>query len=120
LSVSDAIGMVHEAGGVAVVAHPGRDGTRARLEALQAAGLDGVEVRHPSHSAEDVARLGALAGHLGLLPSGGSDWHGATEGPRVLGALKVPAAWAALQAERARTYRRADGGAWNSANGLHS
>jgi predicted metal-dependent phosphoesterase TrpH len=120
LTVSDAIGMVHAAGGVAVVAHPGRDGTRARLEALQAAGLDGVEIRHPSHSAEDVARLGALATHLGLLASGGSDWHGATEGPRVLGALKVPAAWAALQAERANTYRSGDGAAWNSAIGSRS
>jgi 3',5'-nucleoside bisphosphate phosphatase len=118
--VSEAIGMVHAAGGVAVVAHPGRDGTRARLEALQAAGLDGVEVRHPSHSAEDVARLGALATHLGLLPSGGSDWHGATEGPRVLGALKVPAAWADLQAERARKYRSPGGAVWNSANGSRS
>ncbi len=120
LSVSEAIGMVHAAGGVAVVAHPGRDGTRARLEALQAAGLDGVEVRHPSHSAEDVARLGALAAHLGLLHSGGSDWHGATDGPRVLGALKVPAVWASLQAERARKYRPRDGAAWNSANGSRS
>jgi predicted metal-dependent phosphoesterase TrpH len=120
LSVSEAIAMVHAAGGVAVVAHPGRDGTRERLEALQAAGVDGVEVRHPSHSAEDVARLGALAAHLGLLPSGGSDWHGATEGPRVLGALKVPAAWAALQAERAHKYRSPDGGVWNSANGSRS
>jgi hypothetical protein len=112
--------MVHAAGGVAVVAHPGRDGTRARLEALQAAGLDGVEVRHPSHSADDVARLGALAAHLGLLQSGGSDWHGATDGPRVLGALKVPAVWASLQAERARQYRSGDGAAWNSANGSRS
>jgi hypothetical protein len=120
LSVRDAIGMIHAAGGVAVVAHPGRDGTRSRLEALQAAGLDGVEVRHPSHSAEDVARLGALAAHLGLLASGGSDWHGASEGPRVLGALKVPATWSALQEEGARKYRQTNGAAWISANGSHS
>jgi predicted metal-dependent phosphoesterase TrpH len=120
LSVAEAIQMVHAAGGVAVFAHPGRDGTRARLEALQSAGLDGVEVRHPSHSAEDVARLGALADHLGLLPSGGSDWHGATEGPRVLGALNVPATWAALQAEGARKYRAPLSGTWNSANASRS
>jgi 3',5'-nucleoside bisphosphate phosphatase len=115
LSVADAIQMVHAAGGVAVVAHPGRDGTRARLEALQSMGVDGVEIRHPSHSAEDVARLGALATHLQLLPSGGSDWHGATDGPRVLGALKVPATWATLQAEHARRYRTTENGTWSSA-----
>jgi hypothetical protein len=120
LSVVDAIQMVHSAGGVAVVAHPGRDGTRARLEALQSMGLDGVEIRHPSHSAEDVARLGALATHLQLLPSGGSDWHGATEGPRVLGALNVPAAWATLQAERARNYRPTGNGTWSSATASRS
>jgi len=120
LSIADAIDMVHRAGGVAVFAHPGRDGSRARLEALQALGLDGVEVRHPSHSAEDVARLGALADHLGLVPSGGSDWHGATEGPRVLGALKVPATWAARQAERALGYRTAVSDTWSSATASHS
>lgn len=120
LSIAEAIQMVHAAGGVAVFAHPGRDGTRARLEALQSVGLDGVEVRHPSHSAEDVARLGALADHLGLLRSGGSDWHGATEGPRVLGALKVPATWAALQAEGARKYRAPLSDTWSSANALRS
>src|SRR6185437_14873477 len=87
LSVRDAIALVHGAGGVAVYAHPGREGIRTRLEVMQAAGLDGVEVRHPGHSAEDVGRLGALADVLGLVPSGGSDWHGATEGPRVLGAI---------------------------------
>lgn len=114
LLLADAITLVHAAGGIAVFAHPGREGTLARLEALQAVGLDGVEVRHPSHSAEDVARLGALADHLQLLPSGGSDWHGATAGSRVLGAMQVPAAWADRQAERARQHR-AGSDRWNSA-----
>lgn len=120
LPLAAAIGIVHAAGGVAVWAHPGRDGTRARLEALQAEGLDGVEVRHPGHSAEDMARLGALADHLQLVPSGGSDWHGATEGPRVLGAMQVPAAWAERQTERAQRHRAAGTGTWTSATASHS
>jgi hypothetical protein len=62
--------------------------------------MDGVEVRHPSHSAEDVARIGALADHLGLVPSGGSDWHGQSEGPRTIGSQHVPSAWLERQDAR--------------------
>jgi len=85
--------MIHETGGLAILAHPGQSGTRQRIEALAGEGLDGVEVRHPSHSAEDMARLGALVEHLRLVPSGGSDWHGNTDGSRVLGMMQVPAEW---------------------------
>jgi predicted metal-dependent phosphoesterase TrpH len=93
LAVPDAIALVHEAGGIAVLAHPGASATRARLEELRALGLDGVEVRHPSHTAEDIARIGALAEHFELLPSGGSDWHGASVGQRTIGCMNVPASW---------------------------
>ena len=106
LAVTDAIAMIHRAGGLAVLAHPGATGTRQRIEALAKAGLDGVEVRHPSHGAEDVARLTALVEYFGLVPSGGSDWHGATDGHRVLGMMRVPAAWVARQ--EARLARRGD------------
>jgi 3',5'-nucleoside bisphosphate phosphatase len=95
LTMADAIAMIHRAGGLAFVAHPGHTGTRARLETLAADGLDGVEVLHPSHGAEDVARLRAIADHLDLLPTGGSDWHGADTGPRTLGSMRVPAEWLA-------------------------
>jgi len=90
LTMSDAIRMVHEAGGLAVLAHPAQEGTRERLAELVPLGLDGIEVRHPSHNAEDVMRLGALAEHFKLVPSGGSDWHGASKGPRTLGNQRVP------------------------------
>ena len=105
LTVADAIQLVHEAGGIAVFAHPGRDGVRARVEPLVPLGLDGLEVKHPSHSAEDVARLGALTDHFGMVPSGGSDWHGALEGPRVIGNQKVPAEWLERQEARAAEVR---------------
>lgn len=100
LAVSDAIAMIHRAGGLAVLAHPGASGTRQRIETLAKSGLDGVEVRHPSHGAEDIARLTALVDYFGLVPSGGSDWHGATDGHRVLGMMRVPAAWVARQEAR--------------------
>jgi predicted metal-dependent phosphoesterase TrpH len=107
LSLADAIRLVHDAGGVAVYAHPGSEGNRERIEPMVALGLDGVEVKHPSHSADDVARLGALTDYFGMVPSGGSDWHGATGGPRVLGNQKVPAAWMDRQRERAARYASA-------------
>ena len=93
LAIADAIALIHRAGGLAILAHPAHTGTRERIASFVAHGIDGVEVRHPSHSGEDIARLGALVEHFSLVPSGGSDWHGATEGPRILGMMRVPADW---------------------------
>jgi 3',5'-nucleoside bisphosphate phosphatase len=100
LSVEDAIAITHEAGALAIWAHPGNPGRRERLEPLIAAGLDGIEIRHPSHSGEDIKRLQALTDFFGLVPSGGSDWHGATDGPRRLGTMNIPSEWLARQDER--------------------
>jgi predicted metal-dependent phosphoesterase TrpH len=103
LSIEDAIAIAHEAGGLAIWAHPGDGGRRERLEPLVAAGLDGLEIRHPSHSAEDVKRFQALSDFFNLVPSGGSDWHGAPDGPRRLGIMNIPAEWLERQDERVAT-----------------
>ncbi len=103
LDIADAIGLAHSAGALAVWAHPGRDGTRERLARLTTHGLDGVEVRHPGHTPADVVRLTKLATDLDLVPSGGSDWHGATEGYRILGNMHIPEAWLDLQDVRLAT-----------------
>ncbi len=100
LSIEDAIAIAHEAGALAIWAHPADGGRRDRLEPLIAAGLDGIEIRHPGHSSEDIKRLQALTDFFGLVPSGGSDWHGATEGPRRLGTMNVPANWLEQQDEK--------------------
>jgi len=100
LSIEDAIAIAHEAGALAIWAHPGDGGRRERLEPLVAAGLDGIEIRHPGHSGEDIKRLQALADFFGLVPSGGSDWHGANDGPRRLGMMNVPAEWLDKQDEK--------------------
>lgn len=107
LDVADGIALIHEAGGIAVIAHPGAEGRRERIEPLVPLGLDGLEVKHPSHSSEDVKRLAALAEFFGLVPSGGSDWHGAQFGSRVLGAMQVPLGW--LDAQDARVASRRAG-----------
>ena len=100
LSLADAISIVHRAGGIAVLAHPGSSATVERLKALAALGLDGVEVRHPSHDDAEIGRILSLTERLGLLPSGGSDWHGQADGVRALGAMRVPAEWLARQDAR--------------------
>ncbi|HEY7861861.1 MAG TPA: PHP domain-containing protein [Gemmatimonadaceae bacterium] len=102
VTFAEAARLIHDAGGLAVYAHPGGFASRADLEELASLGLDGVEVRHPSHTADEIARLGALSADLALVPSGGSDWHGAPEGYRALGSMKVSASWLEQQDERVR------------------
>ena len=109
ITIPEAIDLIHRSGGIAVVAHPGAEGSRERLEALVAMGLDGVEVIHPSHSAEDRARLLALTRHFALVPSGGSDSHGSADGVRVVGSMKVPGEWLELQLARAQVVRTGRG-----------
>jgi 3',5'-nucleoside bisphosphate phosphatase len=93
LEIREAIEITHAAGALAIWAHPGPDGRRERLEPLVAMGLDGIEVKHPSHNQEDVLRIRALADFFRLLYSGGSDWHGAPTGVRKIGGMHVPALW---------------------------
>ena len=107
ITCAEGIRLIHQCGGLAVIAHPGPDGRRELLEPLVALGLDGVEVLHPGHRSEDIARLRALTEFFGLVPSGGSDWHGATAGARVLGAMRVPAAWLTAQDDRVTLSRHA-------------
>ena len=83
-----AIALIRAAGGVPVLAHP-RAAARgwqlpdAEIARLAAAGLAGIEVRHPDHDHEERMALGALAGRLGLFASGGSDDHGRWTGYRI-------------------------------------
>ncbi|MER5883513.1 PHP domain-containing protein [Streptomyces sp. NPDC001941] len=77
----DAIRLVKAAGGVTVFAHPlavkrGRVVPEDVIARLAAAGLDGIEVDHMDHDEPTRARLRALAGDLGLLATGSSDYHG--------------------------------------------
>ena len=105
ISVADACLAIHDAGALAILAHPGSDGRRSRIEALVAAGLDGLEVRHPSHTSEDERRLSSLVQEFGLVMSGGSDWHGNEDGGRRLDAMQVPMKW--LEQQDARVALRA-------------
>ena len=82
LTPADAIGLLHRAGGVAVMAHPGlvplsEGALAARVAALHdEAGLDGIEALYSQHSPADTERFLELARRHGLLVTGGSDFHG--------------------------------------------
>lgn len=84
----EAVAWIHDAGGAAVMAHPGiyhRDDLVIRL--LDAAPWDGIEVWHSDHSAEDAERYEEMACTRGLLQTAGSDFHGARKGDVFHGAL---------------------------------
>ncbi|MGH3978781.1 MAG: PHP domain-containing protein [Pseudonocardiaceae bacterium] len=86
--VHTAVRMVREAGGVAVLAHTfarsrGPVVTEEVIAELAAAGLAGLEVDHPDHVDSDRVRLRGLAGELGLLVTGSSDYHGANKTVRL-------------------------------------
>lgn len=86
LAPAEAIRVIHGAGGLAVLAHPRQlnlsaAGTEKYIEGLAAAGLDGVETVSPDHTANLARRYRAAARRLGLVETGGSDWHGYPAGP---------------------------------------
>lgn len=88
--------IVHSVGGLVSVAHLKERGTRSFLERLKHEGLDAVEARHPSHDPALRSRLADIAVRLGLLRTGGSDWHGDPEPGETHGALgsqEVPIDW---------------------------
>ena len=80
-SALDAIAIIREAGGIAVLAHPSSLDPTLRsipllLKNLRKMGLEGVEVYYPSHSPKAVKALLQMADEMGLLITGGSDFHG--------------------------------------------
>jgi predicted metal-dependent phosphoesterase TrpH len=81
-SAQECIDLIHGSGGVAVIAHPiqmklqGME-LREKIKQLADMGMDGIEVIHPDHKPEDQKLFMELAEEFGLLPTGGSDFHGA-------------------------------------------
>ena len=85
--------LIHDAGGLASLAHPGSNGRDYLIPALAANGLDAIEVTHSDHDAATEARYRRLASELGLAVSGGSDFHGeaAMHRAATLGIVTLPA-----------------------------
>ena len=91
LSPLEAVALVRTHGGVPSLAHPGTVvGLEALLPKMVAAGLAGIEAYYGEHSPEMTERCLALARTHGLVPTGGSDFHGRGEHGVDLGAVFVP------------------------------
>lgn len=104
----EAIAAIHEAGGLAVLAHPyflHRDDTLAELLA-ELTELDGLECHYPRHTREQRTLYQELAQRFGLLQTGGSDFHGANRPEAKLGqgCCAEPIPYACL--ERMREYKK--------------
>lgn len=75
-STKSVIDSIHEAGGIAVLAHPYRSGCEDSIDLLIKMGIDGIEINHPSANEEQQANLRKIASKAKLLVTGGSDFHG--------------------------------------------
>jgi 3',5'-nucleoside bisphosphate phosphatase len=79
---AEVVRLIHDAGGVASLAHPGPNARDHLIPALAASGLDAIEAAHPDHDSATEARYRTLAARLGLMVTGGSDFHGVSMGHR--------------------------------------
>lgn len=88
--LEDAVGWIRAAGGIAVIAHPGRyrlsaSDMEALFDSFAACGGEALEVVSGAHAASDVQRFASVARRRGLLASRASDFHGSSESPVDLG-----------------------------------
>lgn len=91
-NLTDAINWIHRAGGVAVIAHPGRYKFNdvafgAFLDEFKQLGGSGIEVVTGSHTVDQYQKYAKIANRYGLLASVGSDFHSPGESRTDLGSL---------------------------------
>ena len=100
----DAVKLIRAAGGVAVIAHPYssmRDTkmTVANFVELKEAGLNGIEVDHRDHGAEERNNLREIAKELDLVVTGSSDFHGTGKLNLIGENVTSPEHWQALESQ---------------------
>jgi len=108
MSATAAIELIHGAGGLAVMAHPGLNHADHLVPDLVAAGLDGLECFHTKHSAATSQHYVQMAARYGLLATGGSDCHGQSKGKPLIGTVKLPHSYIEAMQDRARQRRAAN------------
>ncbi|MDD3252923.1 MAG: PHP domain-containing protein [Lachnospiraceae bacterium] len=79
IDVFDAVKAIKEAGGMAVLAHPGQQQNFWLVPELVPLGLDGLELNHHANSGQDKEKIKEIAAEYGLFMTGGSDYHGKYE-----------------------------------------
>jgi predicted metal-dependent phosphoesterase TrpH len=90
LSAAEAIALIHEAGGVAAMAHPGINHMDEVIPDLVAAGMDGLECFYTRHSTAATEHYLMISEQHNLLVTGGSDCHGENKGRPLLGSVRLP------------------------------
>jgi predicted metal-dependent phosphoesterase TrpH len=90
MSALESVELIHQAGGLAVMAHPGLNRTDDIIPALVDAGLDGIECFHTKHSTAMSERYLEIADKYHLLVTGGSDCHGYSKVRPLIGTVKLP------------------------------
>jgi predicted metal-dependent phosphoesterase TrpH len=90
MSALESVALIHQAGGLAVMAHPGLNRSDDIIPALVDAGLDGIECFHTKHSTVMSERYLEIAEKHNLLVTGGSDCHGYSKKAPLIGTLKLP------------------------------
>jgi predicted metal-dependent phosphoesterase TrpH len=91
LTPPEALRLVHQAGGVAVMAHPFVADMYQHTEYLAGLGLDGIEAYHYTMTAAQTKQARHLAERFRLVVTGGSDFHGRTSSEAPIGSQRVPA-----------------------------
>ena len=81
---------IHDAGGLASVAHPALIARDEWLDGFAAAGADALEAYHADHDPDATARYLGIARRLGLAVSGGSDFHGDESHGGAPGSVALP------------------------------
>jgi len=76
IDVFEAVRTIKDAGGLAVLAHPGQQQNFCLIPGLVQTGLDGLELSHYSNNEKDMETIRGYAGRYGLFLTGGSDYHG--------------------------------------------
>jgi hypothetical protein len=101
----EAVALIHAAGGLAFLAHPGITGRDELVPELVRAGLDGLETRHSMHAAPVAEHYWRWAQRRDLLRTGGSDFHGGFKPDAPIGAPFVPESWLILIRNRWKLLR---------------
>jgi predicted metal-dependent phosphoesterase TrpH len=90
MSAFDAMDLIHAAGGLAVMAHPGLNSSDEFIPILMQHGLDGIECYHSKHTPSMTAHYIRMAMQNKLLITGGSDCHGNSKGKPLIGKVRLP------------------------------
>ncbi len=95
LEVEEIIDLIHQAGGISVLAHPKLVKDDNLVDEVISRGIEGIEVFYPRHDESDIKRYMAIAEEKNLLVTGGSDFHGfPTRWPEELGVYTIDDSWA--------------------------